>query len=357
VVSGSSPLAPSPAPSNPPAAAMDRQAAAVPAPAPAPGAGAIAPEYLLSLSGYSLDPFFSNQFDISHDISCVAKELPNPIYATNLDIEECPPYCDILQETQDVYKRFLRAEEETFKVLLVRNRQRAAAYQKALIEHKHRRRGVGAALSQFLSQSLAQPAPAAPPVPRVMRGTTYRVRQVGLELCIYMLVLYIYACVLYDSYMRLISPNATLATQYLESPRGTTTDTHTGGGGAKPWFSCPSGSLTAGGAGGGDRYPEDGAEGQGRVPLKQAAAPKLKASFSVGVSANASLHDPKASTGSKTSWNHGLSGGVYKLWSDSLVWGKIWVTIIYSPILLLLPIPPLVLLLLLLPPLQWQCIR
>lgn len=67
----------------------------------------------------------------------------------------------------------------------------------------------------------------------------------------------------------------------------------------KPWFRRH----------GPERYPEDGS---------RATVKKVKFVVSAHATINSNLSDPKATSASKTSWNHGLSGGVFKLYSDSL---------------------------------------
>lgn len=89
------------------------------------------PEYLLSKCCH-LDSFFRNQFDLASDTSA--------IYDVDTECEKLfdgyPSYEAILRETKYLYDRFSEAENDTIKVLLARNRQRALVYQKALLSHR-----------------------------------------------------------------------------------------------------------------------------------------------------------------------------------------------------------------------------
>lgn len=89
------------------------------------------PDYILSRTSCSLDDFFCNQFDISHDILHVKRILPSGI--TRADVS--PGYGEIITETQLVHKSFKRIEQDTVKTLLIKNRQRALVHHRALVAH------------------------------------------------------------------------------------------------------------------------------------------------------------------------------------------------------------------------------
>ena len=95
-----------------------------------------APEHILSRATCRLDSFFSNQFDITHDVRYANSNKARIQHESRLTTLQS--YSDIAEETQSVHKEFVRAENDTIKSLLLKNRQRALVYQKALQEHRRK---------------------------------------------------------------------------------------------------------------------------------------------------------------------------------------------------------------------------